>query len=379
MAINFPTTPTNNALQIVTPGKIVYVAKTTPTPTKWRDMKGRADKLNRFVNPSFQISQINGLTDGVSSGVWVGDEWCVFYTTSTGSFSMKLLEMQTPGGSGRRVRVAVVAADTSMAAGEWLTLEQEIEGTKIADLNWGTSAARPVVIRFGFKGPAGTYSVSLRNNALDRSYVTTFVISAGQANTDTLQVFFIPGPTAGTFTRDYQRGLIFDIIMASANTTSTLNTWTNTNTAAANTQTNGMAVVGNTFEFFDMGFYADPNYTACPPDFEVPDWTHELQRCQRYIAPVFGTRGIVSTAGVSTRMGTSLPVPMRVVPTIYIKGSIRIYDATATAAVASVGAVYNTKTHVNFDINHEALLTPGRTAVQYYTSFWHFFYAAALM
>ena len=44
--------------------------------------------------------------------------------------------------------------------------------------------------------------MSIRNNATNRSYVAEYVISAGQANADTLQDIVIPGDVTGTWTPD---------------------------------------------------------------------------------------------------------------------------------------------------------------------------------
>jgi hypothetical protein len=156
---------------------------------------------NYIVNPGMRISQENGTSSGTASGYYPVDQW-FFGHSQDGTLTFQQVTSATPGGSENRIRMTVTSADTSIAAGQYALLGQRIEGLRTADLQWGTANATDVVVRFGFKGPAGTYAVAIRNQDSSRSFVREFTISGGDANTDTLQTVTFPGDTSGTWDKD---------------------------------------------------------------------------------------------------------------------------------------------------------------------------------
>lgn len=373
MAINFPTTPADNTNHPNAP-LVPYVSYRykSAAPAYWRDIRGTALPTNRFTNPSFQISQINGMTDGTNvAGLIMADEWFTYYTTSTGSYRGQLVAAPTPKGSPNRLRITVTAADTAIISGEWLNIAHSIEGSKLGDLRWGTASARQVILRFGWRSPAGTWNVAIRNKALTRSYIVTFTIAAGQANTDTEQTFIIPGDTSGVWPIDNDASILMNFMMNSGNTTSSgnANKWVNGNFVAVSGITNGWAVVGNTFELFDVGFYIDPLFTGRPPDFEVPDPTVELRKCQRYMAKVFGLCGVVLDGTQAERMGTTLPVAMRVAPALTVRGAPQLYDYATVPVVTSVANNYSTRSFISCRLVCSAgAMAASAAVVMYYIS-----------
>ena len=166
--------------------------------------------------------------------------------------------------------MTISTADAALAVTDYLFLMQIIEGVRVADLKWGAVGAVQVVLRFGFKGPAGTYAFFFRNGGTTRSYVRLFTISAGQANIDTEQIFVVPGDTTGTWAKDTTAGMSFGVTVATGTTfQSTDNAWSAGNFLGAAGISNGMAVASAIFEFFDFGLYADPYLTGLPPPWEA--------------------------------------------------------------------------------------------------------------
>ena len=279
-----------------------------------------AEARNRIVNPCMQISQENGNTAGTPAiSYWPADQWTVFNNTG-GTVSAQRVLGYTPNGSLYRCRITVSALDAAIAAGEFLSFRQVIEANRIADFKYGTATAKQTILRFGFKAPAGTYSFRLTNINVDRSYVQNFTISAGQANTDTEQVFVIPGATAsGTWAVDTSVGLYFDIGLAvGSNFHAPATGWSSgggyMGTAA---NTNGMATAGNVFELYDVGLHLDPDKTGVAPPWQMPDEAEELRACQRYwqtIDPIgFGWTGN-TTSGVSYSGFAQYLTAMRALP-----------------------------------------------------------------
>jgi len=240
-----------------------------------------AEARNRVVNGAMQISQEIGNTAGTGSNNYYADQWQSTFTV-TGTFTGQRVQVLTPNGSQDRLRMTITAGDVSLAATDFLLWKQDIEGIRIADFKWGTAAARQVVLRFGFKGPAGTYSTSLLNDAGARSYIVNFTISAGQANTDTEQVFVIPGDTTGTWPTGTGRGMILDITLACGSNYIGVPGWQAGGLYGTSANTNGAATNGSVFEIFDVGLYLDRQATGLPPPWQMPDYAAELLACQRY-------------------------------------------------------------------------------------------------
>lgn len=380
MAINFPTAPADNTIfpfPPTAPG-ITYRYKSA-APAYWRDMRGTALRTNRINNPCFQIQQLSyNLEASNLAGFIVADEWFVYYTT-TGTWRAQSVLTPSPKGSTTRFRVTVDVADTTVTSGEWLTLSGNIEASKILDARFGTSSARPLILRFGWRSPAGTWNVSLRNRALTRSFVQTFVITAGQANTDTEQIFYIPGDTSGVWATDNDTWAYINFLFMQGNTTSggNANKWVNGNFAGVSGITNGMAVVGNVFEVFDVGLYVDPNFTGRPPEFEVPDPAEELARCQRYMAKLYDLRGIVVSGTVAERMGSRFPVPMRTVPSFTVKGTPHVYDYASTPVITSVSGNYSSRNFADVQLTTAGGMTGGYACCMYYQGEYDFIWAKA--
>lgn len=239
-------------------------------------------RRNRLVNPAMQVSQENGNTAGTTTGYYPADQWAKYHVSSAGTLTVQRVQSVTPNGSKDRARITITAADASLDAGEYLTFTQNIEGQEVADLQWGAAAAEQIVVRFGFKGPAGTYAVALHNSGAARSYVALFTISAGQANTDTEQTVIIAGDTSGTWLKDTGIGITLDIVLACGSTFQGATGWQAGNIMGTSGVSNGMATVSDVFEIFDVGLYADPDATGVAPPWEMPGYAETLRKCQRY-------------------------------------------------------------------------------------------------
>jgi hypothetical protein len=281
MSFDFPNTPTIGTLFDTGTG-VVYAwdgaAWVVSSVTRLTARRG-----NRVVNGNMAISQENGNTAGTANPYYGADQ---FFTqwSSPGVYTTQSVNAVTPNGSIFRYRVTVTTADAALAAGSYLLITTRLETTQVADFMYGSASAKQSVLLFGFKGPAGTYSIHLMNgNTANRSYVGQFTISAGQANTDTVQTFVIPGDTTGTWFGSLNgSGLQLDIVLATGSTFKGATGWQAGNIFGTAANTNGMATVGNVFELFDVGLWIDPDNTGLPPPWEVPDYATELVKCMRY-------------------------------------------------------------------------------------------------
>ncbi len=334
MAFDFPASPANGDLYQPAGGqtyrwdgqKWAMASSPIQTPAYVR--------RNRVVNPSMQISQENGTTAGSTSAFYAADQWVGNIAAGVATSQLVVLSGPTPN----RLRYTVTTG-AAMPAGSSNSIQTKIEGLNLVDLNWGASPAIPVVVRFLLKAPAGTYALSIRNAVPDRTYAVNFTVSAGQANTDVVWTFAIPGDVTGTWPKDNSLGMYLQVGFAVASDRQGVTGWQAGNFAsAAGVATS--STTGNIFELSDIGLYADPQGSGLAPAYEAPAYASELLACQRYYAKTFsagvnpaqaaGANGaLLATSYAAGGAGSTwkLPVEMRTVPTVT---SYNPTDATST-------------------------------------------------
>ena len=282
---------------------------------------------NYIVNPGMRISQENGTSSSTATSYYPVDQWFMAHSQD-GTLTTQQVASATPGGSENRFRMTVTSADTSLAAGQFAALVQNIEGLRTADLQWGTANATDLVLRFGFKGPAGTYAVGIRNQDNNRSFVREFTISGGDANTDTLQTVTFPGDTSGTWDKDNTVSLKITFTLAVGSTYQTTpDSWQAGNYFGTSSTSNGIGTDSDVFELFDVGLYADPDSTGVAPRFELPHYDIDLLECQRYYVQFRNVltyySGTISTAVYES---TQLPTDMRTNPSLTVVSQFQYYS-----------------------------------------------------
>lgn len=260
-------------------------------------------RRNRVVNGDKLVSQENGQASGTTNGRYISDQNAMFFVSSAGTFTGVNVQTISPAG-GYRDRITITVADAALAAGEFLTYTQNLEGSNVRDAKWGTAGAVPIVVRRGFKFPAGTYTVAFHNSGATRSYVTSFTISALEANTDVVRTFSIPGDTSGAWLNvDGVIGWTMDVVIAAGTTfQTTANTWQAGNFLTVTGTTNGIGTAAAVFEFFDEGIRLDPNSTGVYGNYQIGP-VDAVYRSERYFF-----RWVAEIAGVA-RGSTQLHAP----------------------------------------------------------------------
>lgn len=312
-------------------------------------------KKNYVINGAMQISQENGTTAGTGTGYVPVDMFTLSRTGTTGTTSTAQVASRTPGGSPNRIRCTVTAADAVVDAADSVMLWTAIEGLRAADLMAGTVNPKFIIIQFGVKAPAGTYCISVQNAASNRSYIGTYVISAGEANTDVVKAVALQLDLTGTWATDNTVGMYINfVLMAGSALQGTGAGWLAGNLTATSSQFNFMATNGNVFELFDVGLYEG---TVAPP-FMMPAYAEELLLCQRYweasmdfgvTAAAAGITGAYAGQSVSTTFvgSTRFRVTKRIIAGACYSasgsGAINmVYDAAVgdKAAVTGSGGVH---------------------------------------
>lgn len=247
-----------------------------------------ANTKNLMLNPCFNVSQENGDTEGTTNGYYAADQWLAGVVASGAAVGFGRVAANNPSGSKYRYRFRVTTIKASLAAGDYAAVLQKIEGLNFLDSAWSiTGSQRDLVLRFGFNGPAGTYSVSFRNLATNYSFVKSFTISAGQAGTDTVQTIKIPAPPTTTWNTGNVGAVTVQFTFAAGTSVvaPTDNVWVASDYYAAPGQSNGLAAV-QSFYLWDVGLYADPDQTVVPPPFQIPEIGDDIADVQRYFRSI---------------------------------------------------------------------------------------------
>lgn len=314
-------------------------------------------KKNYILNSAMMVNQ-DGATITASGG-YIVDQFVLSFSNA-GAVSSVQSAIPTPSGSPYRIRTTVTTADASVGAGDFSLIAQHIEGARVADLQWGTAAAKSITIRFGVAAPAGTYCVVVTNSAFNRSYVAEYTIAPGEATVDVVKSVTIPGDTTGTWLTNSGVGMqIRWGLMAGTTFQQAAGSWGTINATGSPNQVNFMGTNGAIFDLFDVGLY---EATSVLPPFIVPDPIAEKQLCLRYyyrIAPNATGVGIAAGQAYSSTLliyAFTFPVEMRTTPTCVLN-ALSWRTAGASGAIASVSSANSGTTGTELQLNASG--TPG--------------------
>lgn len=193
--------------------------------------------------------------------------------------------------------LSTVTTSGAPAAGDFHMHGVAMEGTFMSKLGYGAAGALSMVVQFIVRcSITGTFALTVRNAAANRSYVTTFTVDA--ANTNELKTFVIPGDTSGTWpTGPVSWGNIFvGMAIGSTFQTGTLNAWQGANVYGATGQTQLTSTNGATFRITAVDI--TPGTVVTSPEVLPIDVT--LPRAERYFEasyPYGAGPGSITTDG----------------------------------------------------------------------------------
>jgi hypothetical protein len=233
-----------------------------------------------------------------------------------------------PSGQGFKYSLKgdVTSEDTSIAAGQYVSIDQYIEGQNTISLDWGSSDAKYVTISFWIKSNlTGTYCYSIRNSAINRSFIKEFTIDT--ADTWEHKTITIAGDTGGTWLTTNAIGQRHQISFAMGSTfQGTADSWQTTNVVATSNQENILSSTDN--EFYLTGWKVEEGTTATP--FQHESFADNLRKCQRYFCKSYDQEYFAGStfqlgaiyhrnmgSSVSNRaVSVQFPVTMRDNPTV---------------------------------------------------------------
>tara|TARA_R110002050_G_scaffold24624_1_gene65770 strand:- start:1535 stop:2644 length:1110 start_codon:yes stop_codon:yes gene_type:complete len=296
-------------------------------------------RRNLMYNGNFQCWQrstnVTGL--GAASGYFTADRWRInLGDASAGRFTMTRTAGD-PDGFNYGLVINCTTADTSIAAGEQLRINQRFEGQDLQHLKKGTSGAETTTISFYAKivGSATDFVVELQDNDNTRTISKIFTFT-----TDWVRYYWtIPGDTTGALDQDTAMSMTLNFWLHSGSnhTSGTLNTDWNSRTNA-----NVAAGIDSIFASTDNEFYlagVQWEVGSVATNFEHRSFGEERQLCYRYFytmkaATAFMKVGHGRAYSTSNTTATyPVPVPMRANPT----GSVSANDDFGVAGLSAGG------------------------------------------
>ena len=277
---------------------------------------GALSNRNLIINGAMQVAQRNTSVTGVtSSGYRTCDRFAVsMLTLGTWTISQST---DAPEGFANSLKLDCTTADASPAAGDYLFIDQRIEGQNLQMLKKGTSNALPLTLSFWVKSSkTGDFQVNL--NDIDNTRIISSVVTINATSTWEQKTITFDGDTTGTLGNDNGTSLRVEMWFdVGSNWTSgaTPTAWeslVNADRAAGTTLALGNSTSN---ELYITGVQLELGDTATP--FEHRSYGDELARCQRYyfyeFESIYGGR---YSTGSGFAGFASLPVTMRADPTI---------------------------------------------------------------
>ena len=345
----------------------------------------RAGRKNMIVNGDMQIFQRTTNTSGKnSSGYFAADMWRHFLS-GAGTWTLSQ-DTDVPEGQGfvNSYKLDCTTADTSIAAGDYLSVDQAIEGFNVQQLDYGLSSAKSITISFYVKSTTtGTYTLEIYLNDGDYFNSKTYTISS--ANTWERKTITFAGNTSNAIADDNTRGLTCNFWLSNGSNfeggTFSDGTWHNTtNKRVHSSQVNIASSTDNDWSVTGVQLEVSDYAT----EFEYLSYADELRRCQRYFERVGGELGYDAIANGMQRTTSqslfqlSFKGPKRAAPTVTITGDVittdrYAFDETITgldAAIASKTGLHGRATHSSVGAERRPIFLSSKNGTPYgYISF----------
>ena len=315
-------------------------------------------RRNIVINGAMQVAQrgTSATGKGDADGYFTCDRWNIDVGVSTsasaGRFTMSQ-DSSAPVGFANSLKLACTTADTSVASGERLQLQQKIEGQDLQAFAKGTSDAKPFSVSFFVKGNASaTYVCELFDLDNNRQCSKTFNVTTSFTRVELL----FPADTTGTFDDDNEASLMINIFLhaGSGRTSGTLNS----SAFAAVATTDRAGGISSFFDstdrtFFITGVQLEVGSQATP--FEHRSFGEEQRLCHRYFQRLGGQsyHPFAIVAGQNATLSRSvqhLLTPMRAIPTFTSEGSFLV-EGTSAQAVSSFSIDIGTKEVMMMNVN----------------------------
>ena len=240
-------------------------------------------RRNIVINGEMKVAQRSTSETGLGAavGYFTLDRWMMDSAASAGRYTMAQVA-DGPAGFANCLKLTTTTADTSIAAGEFLTLQTRFEGQDLQQLKKGTASAEQVTVSFWVKGNAAAlYVCELFDGDNSRSITQSFAVTT---DWNRIELTFA-ADTSDPLDDDNATSLylIFWLHAGSNFTSGTfaVNTWAdrvNANRAAVDDLTSIFDATSRTLSI--TGVQMEIGSTAT--EFEHRSFGEEYDLCKRY-------------------------------------------------------------------------------------------------
>jgi len=286
---------------------------------------GRNLVINGAMNVAARNASVAGI--GASSGYFTCDRWRIDTSASAGRLTMSQTADGPNGISANCIKLDCTTADTSIAAGENMTIQHRFEGQNIQRIGSGVAGAKQITLSFYVKASAAfTFGAELFNGDNNRQITKLFDTTTDwvrheitfPADVDDGSSPFVDDNTVALF-------LVFHLHAGSTFTSGTLNTAAFADTTNANRAAGIDSFYSNTANnFFLTGVQMEVGPVAT--EFEQEDISVTENKCMRYYEKQSADNGEYIAVGYNESTGNGrgiipFKVRKRAAPTMTDSGT----------------------------------------------------------
>ena len=297
---------------------------------------------NRIINGDMRISQRNGTS--VVTPTTSADGYPVDRFNVAVSQNSKLTCQQSTTAPAGFVNSSLITSSSaySVASGDVFMIRQQIEGSNISDLAWGSASAKTVTLSFWVQSSlTGAFGGALQNSPGNRCYPFTYTISA--ANTWEQKSVTIAGDTSGTWLTTTGIGITVLFGLGVGSTYSgTAGAWT---ASAIYAPTGATSVVGTSgATFYITGVQLEVGSSATGYEYRMYGTEYDLCRryCEVWNDSTYTTPLCMIAPYVSNtfQFAGAMPIyPKRAVPSVSLgaAGVFQLQNYGTTYTLSAIG------------------------------------------
>ena len=319
---------------------------------------GRNMIINGAMNVAQRSASVTGI--GAANGYFTCDRWYLRADATAGRLTMTQTADGPNGISANCIKLDCTTADTSIAAGERLILEQQIEGQNLQRIGKGVAGAKETTLSFYVKASAAfTFVVSLYDGDNDRMISKLY-----DTTTDWVRhEIIIPADVddgSSPYTDDNTTGLFLQFFLH-AGATYTGGTL-QSGSFANNVDANRAAGIDSFFSSTNNNFFITGVQMEVGPvatEFEQEEISVTENKCFRYFQKFDSVGAVYQRYGVGFNYSTTghsnpikLLTPMRAIPAVGTTGTAANYainhnadSITACNAVPSLAGTADNPKH----------------------------------
>tara|TARA_R100000995_G_C3481828_1_gene124381 strand:- start:1151 stop:2263 length:1113 start_codon:yes stop_codon:yes gene_type:complete len=182
----------------------------TKVDTSMVESSGAFGRRNILINGDFRVAQRASEITSIganASTYYTADRWKLdMGGNNSGRVTMNAVvdDAPTESNTTKSLKLTCTTADTSIAAGEYFILLQQIEGVNLQQFKKGTSGAKEYTVSFFVKGNgSATYVVELYDSDNGRQISKTFSVTSSWSKVE----LTFPADTTGAFGNDTNASL----------------------------------------------------------------------------------------------------------------------------------------------------------------------------